>query len=434
VSTEGIRQVAPQQRKVVVERLYRALVNGELLPRSLLGAETRLSGTVLGDVLRDLEARAVIEPRRATDPGIRGPKRDRYALRPDRGHVLALGFGHDRLGVALTDLSGAHILRHSDYIDPDPQPGRVEGDPTSSLARAIKEANAMLDGLDRERELVGVGVSLPAPLMEDSRIYAGFMDAWQSRDIEAELQNGLRLPDWVPVAFDNDANLIARRELRRGAARGATHACVVKWGSGLGAGLIIEGRVYRGPRGLAGEIGHVTTAPAISDPLPEGIMDLLTTLATEDRQCRRCRQMCLEALISTQGLLAYLNAKGTLFPNIAAAIDAALAGQHHAREAFRQAAHLLGHKLGPIISAMNLQHLVLDCFADPRAYPLVVDGLRQGLEHRMTPAAHQQLTVKAATCGETAAILGAVDLVLDRHLAHWVNCLSRLDGAGFQAA
>jgi predicted NBD/HSP70 family sugar kinase len=403
---------------VVIDRLHRALVDGEALPRVALASDTRLSGTVLTRVLDELKDHGLVAE--GTRAGLRGPNRSHF-LKPDGGFVLAIGFGHDRLGVALTDLSG-ELLSEADYVS-DPLPSQIEDDPTGSLAVAAEQANGFIAKFmaGRGADLVGVGVSLPAPLMEDGRLYAGFMDAWQSRNLPDELRRALKLPDSVPVVLGHDANLVAIREHTRGAARDASHACVVKWGSGLTAGLIVDNRLYKGPRGLAGEFAHITTIAGSGDPDPADTLSLLTELDPEERECRRCGEACLEALIRSDGLLAVLARRDSSFPTIGAAIGAAEAGDDTAKGVFAQAGHLLGHKLGPIISTLNLQHLVLDCFTDPRAFLLVADGLADGLRHRMVGAAYQQLTVQPARWGPTAAILGAADLVLQNHLGHWAT-------------
>jgi predicted NBD/HSP70 family sugar kinase len=416
-------QVAPQQRTAILRRLYYALIAGERLTRTALATDARVSGGVVGKVIEDLRWRDMLRTVEAQEPGIRGPK-TRYELNADRGRVLAIGFGQDRLGVVVTDLSG-EVVTGCDFVDPVRTPGSVERNPTGALERAATEALAMPADLGNEKEnLVGVGISLPAPLMNDGRMYAGFMDAWQQRHIDAELRRLLDLPEDCPIVLHNDANLTALRELRRGAARGAAHACVIRWGAGVGAGLILDGHVYLGPTGLAGEIGHLASSPWVHEPQLGKVVELLE-VPEGQRTCVRCGQPCLEALISASGLLNHLRAKQdgrpARFNSITEVIDAGLQRDAEAQEALDHGAHLLGHALGPIVSALNLQLVVVDCFGDENAFQLIIDGLRSGLSHRMNPAVYQQLTVKAATAVHMSAILGAADVVVERHLGNWVG-------------
>ncbi len=172
---------------------------------------------------------------------------------------------------------------------------------------------------------------------------------------------------------------------------------------------------------MAGEIGHVATTAGVPDPDPGETLDLFAASPPETRVCVRCGQPCLEALISIEGMLRYLAERGRKQPNIVGAIAAAHDGDEIVLNAFRGAAHLLGHKLGPIVSALNLAMVVIDAFGDETAFQLIGDALSDGLRHRMTPAAYEQLVVRPAKSGKTAAILGAADLVFDRHLGDWVR-------------
>lgn len=411
----------PQHRRAVIERLRSALVAGETPTRSDLGSDTRLSGAILGRVLIDLEHRGLIERTVASDPHARGLKA-RYRLVAARGRALVFGFGHDRLGVAVVELSGA-VREGGDHIRQARTESGIDDEPTWALQQASALAARALEETETGPEhLVGIGVSMPAPLMEDGRLYAGFMDAWQGRNLSDELRELLGLHD-LPVALEKDANLVALREHRAGAAREVADACIVKWGAGLSAGLIVDGRLHRGPRGLAGEIGHVLSTAGLGDPTPDETLDLFQVRPADSRVCPRCGLACIEDLIGSRGLGSYLQAKGYEFESIPRAIEAGLNGHQVVRGAFRRAAHLLGHKLGPIVSALNLQRVILDCFADQRAFQLVVDGFNEGLRHRMTAAAYQQVTVVPASFGQKAAILGAADLVFDNFLGEWARRL-----------
>lgn len=168
------------------------------------------------------------------------------------------------------------------------------------------------------------------------------------------------------------------------------------------------------------EIGHVKSTARLGDDDPDGMMNAFLSRSLPD--CERCGKHCLEAMISSGSLLNYLAEAGFHFTDIRAAISAAR-HEKPVKDAFWMAAHLLGHKLGPIVSALNLPLVLVDCFGEPLAFPLIVDGLREGLEHRMTLAAHQQLRVQQATCTETAPLRGAAILVLERHLGDWIRRL-----------
>jgi hypothetical protein len=120
-------------------------------------------------VLHDLVSRGVVLRQNATQPGIRGPK-PRYALKQEFGRALAIGFGHDGCGVAVTDLSASAILDGADRFSEPATRGWVDRDPTRAVAIATDLARAALEATQTAKDrLVGIGISMPAPLLPDGR-------------------------------------------------------------------------------------------------------------------------------------------------------------------------------------------------------------------------------------------------------------------------
>lgn len=425
------RVVTKNQRRLVVQRLRRAELDGVRITRTDLGADLGMSGGVLGAVLDDLRERGVVCDEDHDDVSGRGSK-VRYHLNHSIGRVLCFSFSQESLAVAITDLSGRIMEDGGGYVA---CPFDVEHDATGSIAKAVDLARETMKNTDTTGpdQLVGIAVSLPAPLNEEGIIYRGFMKEWENRQIRDELRRGLGLPPrrdafgspLPPVRLENDANLIGLRELRRGALRqmrrqGPVYSMIIRWAGGLGAAFVLgDDDLYRGPYRLGGEIGHIPTG-GIADAA-----DLRDTREDEYTKCERCHEYCLEALIKTPALLSHLKKKGCGFEDIHAAIDDARDHDGPARKAFAMAAQALGHKLGPIVSVLNLEWIVIDSFSTSDAYPLIVDGFKKGLEDRMTKEAFTQVKVLAATDGDTAgdkaAILGGADLVLSRDLAAWVE-------------
>src|SRR4051812_28935289 len=156
------------------------------MTRSALGVQARLSGGALGRVLEDLVGRGVVTTVDHAEPGLRG-KRTRYKLDERFGRVLAIGLGHDRLGVVVTDLAGT-LVDGGDLLSERREAGWVDLEPTAALAEAAELGRRALVGTNTTpARLVGLGISVSAPLMEDGRPYRGFMDRWQQRNTEVEL-------------------------------------------------------------------------------------------------------------------------------------------------------------------------------------------------------------------------------------------------------
>ena len=198
------------------------------------------------------------------------------ALRP--GGVAGVDIGHGHIRVAVSDRS-ARVLAEVELItDADPQ-----GASTLDRAADLVRQTARQAGIPAA-ELLQVGLCVPAPIdRRSARVDQAILPGWHELAPADELASRLRLP----VVVDNDANLGAMAEHQHGAARGAADVLYVKLASGVGAGLILGGRLHRGVAGLAGEIGHV--------------------LAREDgRVCRCGSRGCLETEVSTRRLLDLL--------------------------------------------------------------------------------------------------------------------------------
>jgi glucokinase len=136
------------------------------------------------------------------------------------------------------------------------RPTEPSGDPAADVARMAGDLRALLAeaGL-RPEDLGAVGVSVPGPFDPDSGtvLRPPNLDGWD----EVPLRDWLEKALGVAVHLDNDANAAALAEWRFGAGQGTRHLVYLTMSTGVGAGLILDGRVYRGVRGGAGELGHV---------------------------------------------------------------------------------------------------------------------------------------------------------------------------------
>jgi glucokinase len=163
--------------------------------------------------------------------------------------IIAIDLGGTNLKIALLDLKYKIIVKE------------VLG--TEGFRRKQSLISAIIDssrrimeshGLSR-KDILGIGLGLPGPIDIKGGIVHFFpnIPGWKEVKLKRILQQKLRLP----VFLDNDANLAAWAEYRLGAAKGAKNALCLTLGTGVGGGLIIDGRLYRGRSFAAGEIGHL---------------------------------------------------------------------------------------------------------------------------------------------------------------------------------
>jgi predicted NBD/HSP70 family sugar kinase len=194
------------------------------------------------------------------------------------------------------------------------------------------------------------------------------------------------------VHIDNDANLGALAEVRDGAGRGARNVLYVMLSGGIGAGLVLDGRLVRGHRGLTGEIGHVVVDP-------------------DGRICRCGNRGCLETVASAPALLATLGPLHGPDVTLEDVMANARAGDEGSRRLFSDAGRTVGRAVGTICNLVNPE-LVIVGGDMVLAGDVLVDAVRDGIALATIPAIRADARVVAASLGDRAEVLGAIGLVL----------------------
>ena len=251
--------------------------------RADIARRTGLSRSTVSTLVAELQRRGIVTDHDGEAPGNGRPGRPAtlLALDPSAGAAVGVDFDHDRVGVAVSDLSRAVLAEAWAPFD-------VDHDAGGALDLAAEKIDGILDEADLERDRVlGAGMALAGPIdhergaLHRSAVFPG----WAGVDAAKELEDRLGVPTYV----DNDANCGALAEVTLGAGRNARFAAYVSISSGIGAGMIVDGRPYRGHAGTAGEIGHVVVDP--QGPI-----------------CRCGNRGCLETLASSQSLVALVQA------------------------------------------------------------------------------------------------------------------------------
>jgi glucokinase len=164
-------------------------------------------------------------------------------------YIIGIDLGGTNLKIALLDLScrikKKQILNTSSFIRKESLIGAI----SDSVLKIISGS-----GL-KKRQILGIGMGLPGPIDADRGVVHFFpnIPGW----IEVGLKKILEKKLVIPVFIDNDANLMALAEYKLGAARGCKNAVCLTLGTGVGGGLIIDGKLFRGSSYAAGEIGHM---------------------------------------------------------------------------------------------------------------------------------------------------------------------------------
>ncbi|WP_405185621.1 ROK family protein [Streptomyces albidoflavus] len=251
----------PRVLRVMNERATLDLLTEHgALSRARIGALTGLSKPTVSQLLARLEAAGLVGSA-GTSEGRPGPGARLYALRGEVAHVAALDVRPGRIRAAVADVTGTVLATHTLATPARPGPGGVPAQLTAALDGAARAAGTERPALRR--------VVVGTPGAFDPRTgrlrYAGHLAGWHSPGLLAEVAAALHP---VPVEYENDVNLAAVAERRLGAARGHEDFVLLWNGTGLGAALVIGGRLHRGWTGGAGEIGFL---PVAGTPLVRGV-------------------------------------------------------------------------------------------------------------------------------------------------------------------
>ena len=203
-----------------------------------------------------------------------------------------------------------------------------------------------------------------------------------------------------PVTLENDANVAAIGEMWQGAARGHKSILCVTLGTGVGGGVVLDGRLWRGANGAAGEIGHVTVEP-------------------EGAACACGNQGCLEVYASATGIVRLAremnlrNAKERGADLTAEMIyRMGERGDERAREVFRRMGRYLGIGLASIINALDPEIIVIGGGA-AGGWDLFIEHARAEINRRAFSEPQREVSIRRAICGDDAGLLGAAKLAFE---------------------
>lgn len=322
-----------------------------------------------------------------------------------RRYVLGIDIGGTNLvaGCVTEDGSALHGLRS--------EPTVAEKGADDVIERILRLAHAAMDetrAVDRQAEIVGVGIGAPGPL--DTRRGIVLLTpnlGWRNMPLRERVGGPLGLP----AALDNDANCAALGEWWMGAARGARHALGVTIGTGIGGGIIIDGRLFHGASDCAGEIGHIT-------------------IDTSGRRCKCGNYGCLEAYASGPAIASRAVeavesgapsrladfAGGDLARVTAQTVyDAASHGDDLAREVVGDTAKYLGAGIANLVNVLNPE-IVVVCGGVTLAGEWLFGPLRREVARRaFRPAVDACRIVPGALVGSAGVYGAACAFLQQRH-------------------
>ncbi|MGE7385581.1 ROK family transcriptional regulator [Streptomyces sp. NPDC004126] len=364
-----------------LERVVRAVRLAGSLTQAEIARTTGLSAATVSNIVRELKESGTVE---VTDTSAGGRRARSVSLSGDAGIVIGVDFGHTHLRVAVGNLAHQVLAEEAEPLDVDAS--WVEG-----FDRAESLVGRLVQGVGVARDkVIGVGLGVPGPIDVESGTLGStaILPGWAGINPRQELSQRLG----VPVYVDNDANLGALGELVWGSGRGVRDLAYIKVASGVGAGLVINGQIYRGPGGTAGEIGHITLDE--SGPV-----------------CRCGNRGCLETFAAARYVLPLL--QGTHGPELTMekVVELARGGDPGCRRVITDVGRHIGSGVASLCNLLNPSRIVLGGSL-AEAGELVLAPIRESVGRYAIPSAARQLSVLTGSLGNRAEVLGALALVL----------------------
>ena len=301
------------------------------------------------------------------------------------GVVLAADVGEKSITLAVTDLSPRVLAKTRLTQDVGAGPTAILDAVASGFARLLSEVGRAPD------EVVGIGFSLPAPVdVAAGRVMGpSVMQGWDDFDIRAWMASHFD----APVFVENDVNVMTLAEARR-FWPDVAQLFYVKVGTGIGSGIVADGRIYRGAQGAAGDIGHVQMSGS-NGPL-----------------CRCGKLGCVEASASGWAIARDLRALGLTVDDARGVVALVNAHQPNAIGLVRGAGRIVGEVLASVVSVLNPSVIVVGG-ALSGAGEHLLSGVRELVYQRSLPLATRDLVIAAARSGNDVNIIGAATLVIE---------------------
>jgi glucokinase len=303
------------------------------------------------------------------------------------------------IDVGGTSIKVGVIRRHDGAVIRDwSEPTHAEEGPTAVVARIRR---CIRDVWETEQRIASIGVGMPGVVHPVDRTvhYPPNFPEWGV----VPLQQLLQASSPVPVTVENDANAAAIAEARVGAGAGVSHFLYVTLGTGVGGGIVIDGKVYAGPHGDAGEIGHV-------------IVDMHERPTEEQREHGRTfRAGTMEELIGRIGLLRRMEHVLLRTPSdrlrsgefdVADITTAAAAGDAAALEVLTWAGQILGVGLASALNVLGM-HVVIVGGGISQAHPRLLDTAIATIRERAIPTVARSIDLRVASLGAHAGVVGA---------------------------
>ena len=396
-----MRRVSARPQNAHQTTLLRLLRDNGPVSRAELGEAVHLSRSKLAVELDRLTEIGLVES--AGLAASRGGRRSGIVRLSSHLRFLGIDIGATSVDVAVTSPELEVLGQVSEAVD-------VRTGPDAVLAVALELVGKLRsDGDVFEVHGAGVGVPGPVSFRDGVPVAPPIMPGWDQFPVRTVLSQHLG----CPVLVDNDVNIMALGEMHGGLARTVDDLLFVKVGTGVGCGIVVDGAVYRGASGSAGDIGHIR----VGDDGPvcacgnTGCLEAHfsgSALARDATEAARAGR--------SEPLATRLDEAGRL--TAADVASAAAAGDHVAVELVREGGRTLGLALAGLVSFFNPGMVVIGGeVAVGLGHPLLAE-IRGVVYRRSLPLATGNLPIVLSELGHQAGVVGAARMISDSVLSH----------------
>lgn len=306
-------------------------------------------------------------------------------------YVFGVDIGGTTVKLGLFDVEG-------NVLDKWEIPTRTQDNGTNILPDVADSIREKMQQMDYDT-VIGVGVGVPGPVDNEGVVHRAVNLGWGTFSVKETLEGLLNLP----VMAGNDANVAALGEMWMGGGRGCKDLVVVTLGTGLGGGIIINGKMLTGATGAGGEVGHIHVEDAEEEVCGcgnKGCLEQYTSATGITRLANRMLASCDDASMLRDG---EVSAK-TVF-------DAVKAGDALAIKVAKQFGKYLGEGLAAIACVVNPEAIVIGGGVS-KAGEVLIDYIKPSYEDTVFHGS-RNAKFALATLGNDAGIYGSAKLILD---------------------
>jgi predicted NBD/HSP70 family sugar kinase len=369
-------------------RVLQALADTGRLSRPDLVRRTGLARATVGSVVADLIAAGLLTEHGtdAPDGVVRtGRPAQTLSLVPTAAYAAGVDIGHDHVRAVLCDLVGEPVWDHSTDIDVDDAPQEVLSLATDLIGAALEES-----GISQDRVL-GLGVGIASPVDQRAGLLRadGIMPGW----VGIRPGDELTARTGLPTRLVNDANAGVLAERRYGVAQHSENVVYIRLSSGIGSGVVCDGRTLLGSDGMAGELGHVV-------------------VERDGAVCRCGNRGCLETVASPTAIAALLSRSWHRAVSTSELPELIAAKDRGTLRAIEDAGDAVGRALAFTVMILNPQLIVVGGELAATGDALF-DPMRRAIGRNSMSSHTSSLQIVASALGDSAGVRGAAALVLE---------------------